>query len=275
MSLLKCLSGRILCVNGIQTLGRYCQHYNILFFSCFCFSIKMPSIPKNFKTGNFQVSTDLWVLIALHMYHLSGYYSGIYTSNMINFCHIIWLHGNCLLIQFAILEFCLQCRLTSENLFQISQQPRTLSGTTTFIANERGHLMDGVPRSRRNPWGSFVGTWDLPRRIPGECPTATLVWLLERQNLAIKIVHLLGKDISCNVSLLIFRPLSPCSHSQIHICSGVISSWTAECKMGDKRREKECHSEKFGSCEFHTLSSRNGWLLAFLFSYFSLIAIPL
>lgn len=47
--------------------------------------------------------------------------------------------------------------------------PRSLSGFTQIIANDQGHLMDGVSRSRKNPWGDFVGTWDLPKKIPGNC----------------------------------------------------------------------------------------------------------
>ena len=35
------------------------------------------------------------------------------------------------------------------------------------MSNERGHLLEGVPKSEKNPWGDFVGTWDLPKKIPG------------------------------------------------------------------------------------------------------------
>ncbi|XP_049840973.1 protein Flattop homolog [Schistocerca gregaria] len=33
------------------------------------------------------------------------------------------------------------------------------------IANDRGHLLPGVPRGPRGPWGCYRGTWELPRRI--------------------------------------------------------------------------------------------------------------
>ena len=28
------------------------------------------------------------------------------------------------------------------------------------ISNDRGHLLDGIPRSNASPWGAFKGTWD-------------------------------------------------------------------------------------------------------------------
>nr|XP_031362743.1 V-set and immunoglobulin domain-containing protein 8-like [Lonchura striata domestica] len=40
------------------------------------------------------------------------------------------------------------------------------SPPTPFIADARGHLLPGVPRSQVSPWGTFLGTWDMPARIP-------------------------------------------------------------------------------------------------------------
>ncbi|XP_072774584.1 protein Flattop isoform X3 [Taeniopygia guttata] len=37
---------------------------------------------------------------------------------------------------------------------------------TPFIADARGHLLPGVSRSQVSPWGTFLGTWDMPARIP-------------------------------------------------------------------------------------------------------------
>jgi len=53
------------------------------------------------------------------------------------------------------------------------EAPRSLDGHTKIIANSQGHLEAGVPRSRENPWGNFVGTWDLPKQIPGNCTRVT------------------------------------------------------------------------------------------------------
>ncbi|CAF2392159.1 unnamed protein product [Rotaria sp. Silwood2] len=39
--------------------------------------------------------------------------------------------------------------------------------TSSFVANDRGHLLPGITRSKRSPFGEFIGTWDLPKRIPG------------------------------------------------------------------------------------------------------------
>jgi hypothetical protein len=37
----------------------------------------------------------------------------------------------------------------------------------SVIADNRGHLLPGVERSKRSPFGEFIGTWDLPKKIPG------------------------------------------------------------------------------------------------------------
>ncbi|KAJ8034845.1 Protein Flattop-like [Holothuria leucospilota] len=52
-----------------------------------------------------------------------------------------------------------------------SQRPDSYEGFTQIVANDRGHLLEGVPRSKRSPWGEFVGTWDMPRQIPGNITT--------------------------------------------------------------------------------------------------------
>ena len=49
----------------------------------------------------------------------------------------------------------------------IFQVPSRREGTTEIIASERGHLSTGVPRSRTSPWGTYVGTWDMPNKLPG------------------------------------------------------------------------------------------------------------
>lgn len=48
---------------------------------------------------------------------------------------------------------------------QHKQHPSALGGHTQFITNDRGHLLPGM-RSKDSSWSSFLGTWDLPRRIP-------------------------------------------------------------------------------------------------------------
>ncbi|CAF0945300.1 unnamed protein product [Adineta steineri] len=37
----------------------------------------------------------------------------------------------------------------------------------SFVANDHGRLLPGVERSKRSPFGEYIGTWDLPKRIPG------------------------------------------------------------------------------------------------------------
>nr|XP_033484941.1 protein Flattop isoform X3 [Epinephelus lanceolatus] len=43
------------------------------------------------------------------------------------------------------------------------ERPTAHEGHTTFIADDRGHLLPGV---RGSAWPDFKGTWDLPARIP-------------------------------------------------------------------------------------------------------------
>ncbi|XP_053548986.1 protein Flattop-like [Bombina bombina] len=46
------------------------------------------------------------------------------------------------------------------------ERPSTHDGHTQFITNDRGHLLPGVPKSKASPWGTFIGTWDIPLKIP-------------------------------------------------------------------------------------------------------------
>ncbi|KAG8507781.1 Protein Flattop, partial [Galemys pyrenaicus] len=46
-------------------------------------------------------------------------------------------------------------------------------GYTQIIANDRGHLLPSVPRSQASPWGSFMGTWQMPLKIPPARATLT------------------------------------------------------------------------------------------------------
>ncbi|XP_069807517.1 protein Flattop isoform X2 [Dendropsophus ebraccatus] len=50
--------------------------------------------------------------------------------------------------------------------YSANQRPSTHDGFTQFISNDRGHLLPGVPRSKTSPWGTFIGTWDMPSKIP-------------------------------------------------------------------------------------------------------------
>ncbi|XP_041470910.1 protein Flattop homolog [Lytechinus variegatus] len=51
------------------------------------------------------------------------------------------------------------------------ERPSSYEGFTQIIATDRGHLKPGVPRSEDSPWGNFVGTWDMPKKIPGNVTT--------------------------------------------------------------------------------------------------------
>ena len=38
---------------------------------------------------------------------------------------------------------------------------------SSFLADNQGRLLPGIERSKRSPFGEFIGTWDLPKKIPG------------------------------------------------------------------------------------------------------------
>ncbi|KAK0040592.1 protein Flattop [Biomphalaria pfeifferi] len=57
----------------------------------------------------------------------------------------------------------------------VGKFPRAKTGFTRILTNDRGHLLTNVPKERGSPWGTFVGTWDMPLKIPGNritVPTA-------------------------------------------------------------------------------------------------------
>ncbi|KAK6173806.1 hypothetical protein SNE40_017201 [Patella caerulea] len=51
------------------------------------------------------------------------------------------------------------------------RHPNAKDGSTRIISSGKGHLLPGVMRSRSSPWGTFVGTWDMPTKIPGNTIT--------------------------------------------------------------------------------------------------------
>ena len=63
------------------------------------------------------------------------------------------------------------CCHNSKYCLYLFQRPSRFDGFTQVIANDRGHLLGGVPHSSENPWGKFVGTWDIPLKIPGNVTT--------------------------------------------------------------------------------------------------------
>ncbi|XP_051890857.1 protein Flattop [Pristis pectinata] len=56
---------------------------------------------------------------------------------------------------------------------QTSKRPTFREGSSFFIANDKGYLKPGVPRSKANPWGTFLGTWQMPHHIPQPRPNLT------------------------------------------------------------------------------------------------------
>uniref|UniRef100_A0A1B6CFG0 Cilia- and flagella-associated protein 126 n=1 Tax=Clastoptera arizonana TaxID=38151 RepID=A0A1B6CFG0_9HEMI len=45
------------------------------------------------------------------------------------------------------------------------QRLRPHKTTTKIIVNDRGHLLPGVQRQQKSPWGNYQGTWQLPKKI--------------------------------------------------------------------------------------------------------------
>uniref|UniRef100_A0A8B9NYQ0 Protein Flattop n=1 Tax=Apteryx owenii TaxID=8824 RepID=A0A8B9NYQ0_APTOW len=54
----------------------------------------------------------------------------------------------------------------SPNRIETKSHPLPRDGYTQIIADDRGHLLPSVPRSKASPWGTFLGTWDMPLKIP-------------------------------------------------------------------------------------------------------------
>ncbi|CAG9860135.1 unnamed protein product [Phyllotreta striolata] len=44
-------------------------------------------------------------------------------------------------------------------------RPKSKKGNTKAIADERGHLLPNIKRSNGNPWGNYIDTWHLPKKI--------------------------------------------------------------------------------------------------------------
>ncbi|XP_016065942.1 PREDICTED: protein Flattop [Miniopterus natalensis] len=61
----------------------------------------------------------------------------------------------------------------STSLPPVPQNIPSHEGYTQIIANDRGHLLPSVPRSKASPWGSFMGTWQMPLKIPPARVTLT------------------------------------------------------------------------------------------------------
>lgn len=46
--------------------------------------------------------------------------------------------------------------------------PCPRNGSTRVIANNSGHLLPGIKKSKNGPWGNYVGTWEHPNYITRE-----------------------------------------------------------------------------------------------------------
>uniref|UniRef100_A0A6J0TWR0 Protein Flattop n=1 Tax=Pogona vitticeps TaxID=103695 RepID=A0A6J0TWR0_9SAUR len=46
------------------------------------------------------------------------------------------------------------------------KHPSAREGYTQFIANDKGHLLPSIPRSKASPWGTYMNTWEMPLKIP-------------------------------------------------------------------------------------------------------------
>lgn len=85
-------------------------------------------------------------------------------------------------------------------------RPSTLDGYTQIIANNAGHLKVGIPRSAESPWGTFMGTWDMPRKIPPARPSYTA-----RSNRAANTLKLFKENSTLNNAINGYKefPITP------------------------------------------------------------------
>uniref|UniRef100_T1J7F3 Cilia- and flagella-associated protein 126 n=1 Tax=Strigamia maritima TaxID=126957 RepID=T1J7F3_STRMM len=54
-----------------------------------------------------------------------------------------------------------------------SQKPKTLSGYTVFISDDKGHFLNPKKKSPISHYSWYAGTWDLPCEIPANISTLT------------------------------------------------------------------------------------------------------
>jgi hypothetical protein len=47
------------------------------------------------------------------------------------------------------------------------EDPRKPKGTSKIIADDNGYLLPEYKRSDTATWSNFVGTWDMPKKLPG------------------------------------------------------------------------------------------------------------
>lgn len=50
---------------------------------------------------------------------------------------------------------------------KVEKRPNKYVGFSVFNANDSGHLLDTAARSKKSSSSGFVGTWDMPKKIPG------------------------------------------------------------------------------------------------------------
>uniref|UniRef100_A0A8D2J6A2 Protein Flattop n=1 Tax=Varanus komodoensis TaxID=61221 RepID=A0A8D2J6A2_VARKO len=94
-------------------------------------------------------------------------------------------------------------KLQNWNLPRVfKEHPSAHEGYTQFIANDRGHLLPSVPRSKASPWGTYLGTWDMPLKIP-----PAKVNLTSRSvDAAAHLIEWIGKSTALDTACNGFRP---------------------------------------------------------------------
>jgi len=77
-----------------------------------------------------------------------------------------------------------------------------LQGSTATMANDSGHLRPEFRRSKTNTWGTFIGTWDLPRRLPGLSQSSfilLLVWYDNNKCIKVYSKKIMVSFIKCHM----------------------------------------------------------------------------
>ncbi|ESO12815.1 hypothetical protein HELRODRAFT_159400 [Helobdella robusta] len=62
---------------------------------------------------------------------------------------------------------------------------KTMIGFTHFIGNDRGHLYGTAKKNPKGPWGGYIDTFNLPKKIPGPrstVPTSRRAELVDKFN---------------------------------------------------------------------------------------------
>lgn len=77
----------------------------------------------------------------------------------------------CLNLKLILLQFDTEFNPTNLGNWEVPKwypdKPCIRKGCTKIISNDQGHILPGLKKTS-SPWGNYIGTWQLPKRITRE-----------------------------------------------------------------------------------------------------------